>query len=271
MEWNEEQVRLLREILPGVAQQLRLPLNNLSLAAQWLVPEEPGEKEQRSAAILQQNYYRLLRTVNNMSLAPLLLDDAPLEKGNVDIVRWLEDRCAEAEGLYAEKGVALTWHSDKASHVTAVNEEAMDRLLWNLLSNALKFTPSGGSVSVSLRFAQKQVLLYVADTGCGIAPDRMDTVFDRWLHTPEAAPQPHGLGLGLALCRRVAEGHGGRIMLDSRVGHGTTVTVALPDERRTTDRVRQSGTDYAGGFSQVLLELSDGLPYAAFTPEKLDM
>lgn len=270
MDWNEEQVRLLREVLPGVAQQLRLPLNNLSLAARWLTPENGTEKEMRSAAILQQNYYRMLRTVNNMSLAPLLLDDTPLETGNVDIVRWMEERCTEAEGLFTEKGVSLTWRSDKPAHIVAVNQEYMDRLMWNLLSNALKFTPTGGSVAVSLKAAAGQVLLTVSDTGYGIPADRMDTVFDRWLQTPQADPQPHGLGLGLALCRRVAEGHGGRILLDSREGRGTTVTVSLPDRRQTTDRVRQTGVDYAGGFSQVLLELSDALPYTAFTPDKLD-
>lgn len=271
MAWNEEQIRLLGEILPGVAQQLRLPLNNLSLAAQWLLPENGTEKELRSAAVLQQNYYRMLRTVNNLSLAPLLLDEAPLDKANADIVRWLDQRCTEAQGLFEEKGVALTWHSDKSSHIVAINEENLDRLLWNLLSNALKFTPAGGSVTVSLKTASGQVLLSVADTGCGIAPERMDMVFDQWLHTDRTDPQPHGLGLGLALCRRIAEGHGGRILLDSRQGQGTTVTVALPDVRAAENPVHQSAVDYAGGFSRVLLELSDGLPWEAFTPDKLDV
>ena len=268
VEENREQT--LHEILASVARQMRLPLNNIGLALQWLLPEDAGEREQRSAAILQQSYYRMMRLADQLSAAGLLEGEAMLHKANVAVDRWLEERCAEAEGLFRERDVALDWRCDLTGHIVGLDREHMDRLLWNLLSNALKFTPAGGAVTVTVRRAGAQLLLTVSDTGCGIPEDRMDTVFDRWHHGFDLDPAQHGVGLGLPLCRAIAEAHGGRLMLDSREGEGTTVTVALPDRRVESGELRQTAGDYAGGHSRVLLALSDALPYTAFTAEKLD-
>lgn len=268
VEENREQT--LHEILASVARQMRLPLNNIGLALQWLLPEDAGEREQRSAAILQQSYYRMMRLADQLSAAGLLAGEAVPRKANVAVDRWLEERCAEAEGLFREKGVALSWRCDLTGHIVGLDREQMDRLLWNLLSNALKFTPAGGAVTVTVRRAGAQLLLTVSDTGCGIPEDRMDTVFDRWHHGFAPDPAQYGVGLGLPLCRAIAEAHGGRLMLDSREGEGTTVTVALPDRRVESGELRQTAGDYAGGHSRVLLALSDALPYTAFTAEKLD-
>ncbi len=271
-EWTKEELHLLGQVLPHVAQQLRLPLNNLALAAQQLASRtEAGEKEQRAGAVLQQSYFRMLRLVNNLDFAPLLLEDTLFYKQNIDIVAWLETICLQAEGLFAEKGVSLAWNCAMTYHIIALHSEHMDRLLWNLLNNALKFTPRGGKVSVTLKTSGGRLFLAVSDTGCGISPEQMETVFDRWLGRDEADPVPYGLGLGLPLCRRIAEGHGGRLLLTSREGEGTTVTVSLPDVTCSTDTVRDGReVDYFGGFPHALLELSDGLPYTSFTPENLE-
>lgn len=139
----------------------------------------------------------------------------------------------------------------------------------NNLSNALKFTPAGGRVTVSLRFERKQVLLAVTDTGGGIPVERMETVFDGYLHPERLAALPCGLGLGLPLCRRIAEGHGGRMVLDSRPDQGTSVTLALPDEM-AADTVEDVQFDYAGGFQPALVGLADALPYQAFLQKHSD-
>lgn len=268
VEENKEQ--MLHEILASVARQMRLPLNNIGLASQWLLAEDAGEREQRSAAILQQSYYRMMRLADQLSAAGLLEGAAALRKANVAVDRWLEERCAGAEGLFRERDVALSWRCDLTGHIVGLDEEQMDRLLWNLLSNALKFTPAGGAVTVAIRRAGAQLLLTVSDTGCGISEERMDTVFDRWHHGFAPDPAQYGVGLGLPLCRAIAEAHGGRLMLDSREGEGTTVTVALPDRRAEVGGLRQTAGDYAGGHNRALLALSDALPFTAFTAEKLD-
>lgn len=268
---QQDQEKLLNEILPSVASQLRTSLGNMHTALMRMTPPDPADAAaERNMAILSQSYYRAMRLVNNLSAAPMLLETAPFLTANVELVAWLDGLVRQAQPLAEEAGVELSFVCRLPHHIVAVHKEHLERLVWNLLSNALKFTPRGGSVTVSLRVGGKQVLLEVADTGCGISKELQETVFDRYLHPRRMDPQPHGLGLGLPLCRRIAEGHGGRLLLSSQEGKGTTVSVALPDRRSTENVVRDVPFHYAGGFQPVLMELSDALPYGAFRARHVD-
>lgn len=269
--YREEEKRLLSEVLPNVAAQLRGAMGNLYAAMQTAAPEmEKNPVLAREREIMQQSYYRMLRLVNNLSSTSMLLEEYVLPARNMDVVEWLEELCRQAQPLVEQVGIHLTFSCTLRSHVVAVNRSMMERLMWNLLSNALKFTPAGGKITVSLRQSGGQLLLSVADTGCGISEELLDTVFDRYLHTERQDPQPYGLGLGLPLCRRIAEGHGGRLVIDSKEGKGTTVTVALPDRRNGSCEVRDVSFQYTGGFQPVMMGLSDALPYTAFCPKNLD-
>lgn len=266
------QARLLNEVLLHVSAQLRTALGGMHIAVSRLAPPERRDADaalDRDAALLNRNYYALLRLSNNLSNAPMLLDDAPLTKENTDIVTWLDGLCRQASPLFALRNVALTFQCSAAHHGAAINRVCLEQAVWNLLSNALKFTPDGGAVTVSLRFERRQVLLAVTDTGCGINAEDMEMVFDGYLHPERLAALPSGLGLGLPLCRRIAEGHGGRLVLNSRVGHGTTVTLALPDEL-AEDVVEDVAFDYTGGFQPALVGLADGLPFEAFLQKHSD-
>lgn len=266
------QVRLLNEVLLHVSAQLRTALGGMHIAVSRLAPPERRDADaalDRDAALLNRNYYALLRLSNNLSNAPMLLDDAPLTRENTDIVTWLDGLCRQASPLFALRNVALTFQCSAAHHGAAINRVCLEQAVWNLLSNALKFTAEGGAVTVSLRFERRQVLLAVTDTGCGINAEDMEMVFDGYLHPERPAALPSGLGLGLPLCRRIAEGHGGRLVLNSRVGHGTTVTLALPDEL-AEDVVEDVAFDYTGGFQPALVGLADGLPFEAFLQKHSD-
>lgn len=266
------QVRLLNEVLLHVSAQLRTALGGMHIAVSRLAPPERRDADaalDRDAALLNRNYYALLRLSNNLSNAPMLLDDAPLTRENTDIVTWLDGLCRQAAPLFTLRNVALTFQCSAAHHGAAINRVCLEQAVWNLLSNALKFTAEGGAVTVSLRFERRQVLLAVTDTGCGISAEDMEMVFDSYLHPERLAVLPSGLGLGLPLCRRIAEGHGGRLVLNSREGHGTTVTLALPDEL-VEDVVEDVPFDYTGGFQPALVGLADGLPFEAFLQKHSD-
>lgn len=264
--------RLLNEVLLHVAAQLRTALGGMHIAVGRLAPPDRRDRDavlDRDAALLNHNYYSLLRLANNLSNAPMLLSDEPLLKENTDIVEWLAGLCRQAEPLFALRHVTLTLQCAAEHHTAAIHRGCLEQAVWNLLSNALKFTPDGGSVTVTLRLGHRQVLLAVSDTGCGIPAGNMETVFDGYLHPERLAVLPGGLGLGLPLCRRIAEGHGGRLLLDSREGQGTTVTLALPDET-AGDMVEDVTFDYAGGFQPALVGLADGLPFDAFLQKHSD-
>ena len=260
--FSDEEKRILANILPGVAAALRSPLNNLHMAAQRLTQGQKGDSAE--SAIMRQSYYRMLRLVSNLAMGPELLSDKPFQTQNEELVVLLDELCRQADSIAREAGVEVRFDCRERYVVAAVERTYLERLVWNLLSNALKFTPRGGVITVSLEVRSGQVLLRVRDTGCGIPAERMATLFDRWAEGIEAAPAAYGMGLGLPICRRIAEGHGGRLLLESREGQGTLVTVALPHVRKDGGQVRDTGYDYAGGFSHVMMELSDALPYQAF-------
>ena len=273
---NEEQQRLwslLQDALPNVATQMRGSLSNLYTAVGRLLP--PEELEQRpeltqSAAILNQSYYRLMRMVNNLSALAILKEQTPFRTANVELVGWLDELVLQAQPLAEMKGVNLRFSAPLRHHVAAVHREYLERMVWNLLSNALKFTPEGGRVTVGLRTAAGQVLIEVQDTGCGLPQEVEELVFDRCLQPELLDPPPHGLGLGLPLCMYIAQGHGGRLLLHAESGRGTTAVAALPDRRTDQLIVEELPFQYAGGFQKVLVELSDALPYRAFEHKQLD-
>lgn len=273
-EYNEEELKLLTKVLPHVAQELRGAMANVYAAANRLAPPEAREKDaavDRNAAVFTQSYFRLHRVVGNLTAAAELAETGRFPGlSNDDIVGVVRSVCERAEPLFREEGVTLTFASDVSGEIIAMDADRIERLLLNLLSNALKFTPKGGAVAVRVRTTVSRVLVSVSDTGCGIAPDKLEHVFDRFLDAGAMDPPSHGVGLGLALCRRIAEGHGGSIVAESPEGGGAVFTVSLPRERSPVTRLRQPELEYAGGFNRTLLELSDALGTAAFTHRFLD-
>ena len=183
---------------------------------------------------------------------------------------FFDELCRQAREPLSVCGVTLETDLRPRQLTVGINREYTARIFWNLLSNAAKFTPTGGSVRVTLTQQGNRALLQVADTGCGIHPDLQDTVYDRILHTERMDPLPHGLGLGLSLCRCFAARQGGNLLLQSEVGKGTTVTVSLPAERCGVHRVQDVPFHYAGGFQPVMMELSDALPYEGYKEKYLD-
>ena len=271
--YSEEELRLLTEVLPNIARELRGAMANVYLSANRLAPVEARESDpevDRNAALFLQSYYRMYRVVGNLTDAYRLAETTPLPLENGDIVGLVREVCERAEGLFVLQGVELIFEADRAGHIIAMNAELLERALLNLLSNALKFTPKGGTVTVRVKTDGRSVRLSVTDTGCGIAADRLESIFDRFLDTSRIDPAPHGAGLGLALCRRIAQGHGGTITVESKEGEGSRFTVALPNEKSQSASLRQYTPVYAGGFNRTLIELSDALGPQAFTHQYLD-
>ena len=268
MERDEER-SLLCQMLSSTAAQMRGSMGNIHAALRRMAAQVPRDGDEKYAAILTQSYYRLLRLIDNMSDAPLLAGEGMIRGPERDIVSWLENLIHQAQPLAKEQGLELTFCSAKPYHTVAIHEGLMERLVWNLLSNAIKFTPAGGRIDVSLDFHDGQVVMAVADNGCGISEEMMDSVYERYLHPERTDPPPHGLGLGLPLCRRIAEGHGGRLLLTTRKGEGTTATVSLPDIH-SGETIESPALPCDGGFQRVLVGLSDALGYRVFFRKNLD-
>jgi len=273
-QFNEEEKKLVTQVLPAVAQELRGAMTNIYIAAGRLAPVEVRERDEtvdRNAAILAQSFYRMNRMVGNLSEAAELASDTLYDtRANDDIVGLARSVCERAESLFEDEDVTLCFESDSMSTIILMDAVRIERLLLNLLSNALKFTPKGGMVTVRLRKTERGVRLSVSDTGCGIPAGELETVFERFLDGDPFRIPPRSLGLGLAICRRIAQGHGGSIVVESREDEGTCFTVFLPNRRDDIAIVRQPRTEYHGGFNQTVLELSDALGVNAFLCRMMD-
>lgn len=142
----------------------------------------------------------------------------------------LLDRIAAAHAVAAaEKNITLQVRADPTLPEVMVDPERMAQVLNNLVSNALRFTPGGGSVSLAAEAAPGQVRLLVRDSGTGIAADDLPKVFERFYRGDRARSESEGeSGLGLAIAKSLTEAHGGRISVASEVGKGTTFTITLP-------------------------------------------
>lgn len=264
----------LESVLEQLSAQLRMSLGNIHSALERLAPPEAREENgrlDRDAAVLSQSYYRILRLANNLSdAAGLEREMRPIPLQNDDVVVLVRNVVRQAEVPAELLDLTLSFHSEKPGHVAAVEPARLERLVLNLLSNAFKFTPRGGAVDVEVRGTAQRVELAVSDTGRGMDAGRMAQAFAAYKRpaAPEAGGQ--GMGLGLPICRRIAQEHGGTLVLTSAPGRGTTVTVSLPNRCIRGTCLGEPAYLPGGGHNPALVELSDALPWRAFTRHYAD-
>jgi signal transduction histidine kinase len=131
----------------------------------------------------------------------------------------------------SRRSLALERHVDERLGEIRADQRKVKQVLLNLLSNAVKFTPEGGHIDVRAALVDGSVEISVTDTGIGIAPEDQEAVFEEFRQVGKSDKKAEGTGLGLALCRKFAELHGGRIWVKSELGQGSTFTFALPVRR----------------------------------------
>ena len=220
---HEEEIR--KQTVADLAHELRTPVNGLLArieAAQDGVLSGPDNLE-----AMHEEALRLTRLLDDLArLADaerpgLLLEKQPLDLG--EVVRGVADsfapRFAEA-GIGFEIDAGRVWVEGDAGR--------LEQIASNLLSNALRYTRRGGSVTVRVAPAGDEAILEVADTGVGIAPDDLRHVFTRfWRGDPSRSPATGGTGIGLAIVRELVRAHDGRVDVDSTVGEGSRFRVVL--------------------------------------------
>mgnify|MGYP000547708616 CR=1 FL=1 len=225
--------------LANMSHELRTPLNAIvgfsEMLKAGIVGQPANAKHQEYIDDIHASALHLLNIINDV------LDVARLESGRFSLVEsttTVGALCRETErmlGVTAEnRGIALHGEVDRMAELTlACDPGRMRQVLLNLVSNALKFTPRGGSVTITAdRAGDGGVNLRVRDSGEGMDPEDVPTVLEPFgqVHSPYAR-EHQGTGLGLALCKQIVEMHAGTLTVDTAPGHGTTVTATLGPER----------------------------------------
>ncbi len=226
----QELIRLRDEFVASVSHELRTPLTSI-LGYLDLLGEDNLPAGERSAAlaVVERNAERLLHLVSDL----LLVAEAdngrlPLNLIDVDLTA-LAHQCIEAvKPAAAAGGVTLVLHAEPGVLVRG-DTVRLAQLLDNLTSNAVKFTPRDGRVTLDLRMAAGEAVVAVSDTGPGISPADQKRLFDRFFRTASAtAGVTPGTGLGLTIAKAIVEAHHGTIEVESVVGSGSTFRATLP-------------------------------------------
>lgn len=229
----EEATRAREEILSVVSHDLRNPLGTILMGAASLLNVDAGDRGHRTRAIAE----RIHRQANRMArLIEDLVDFAGIQAGQLAIDRRVHEPeailSATAEifaPMARERGLAFEVHAPPGLPKLDCDSERVVQVLSNLVANALKVTPRGGSITIGAESGANEVVLYVKDTGPGIAPDELPRLFERYWRSKHS--QYKGAGLGLSIARGIVDAHGGRIWAESQPGAGTTFYFSLASLR----------------------------------------
>jgi len=233
-EVEAEHARELRlDLLSGVSHDLKNPLGVIESLADLLLDGSAGELNGQQADLT-----RRIRSSTRqvITLSQNLIDAERIEAGRLvvmprraSLARVVDDALVVARSASAIKGVALQAQVEPELPLLVLDTVQMERVIANLLGNAIKFTPAGGRVRLTARLARNAVTLSVADDGPGIPPEELPRLSEphfRGVRTRGI----DGAGLGLFIVRAVVEAHGGTLRIASVIGEGTSVTVSLPIE-----------------------------------------
>jgi signal transduction histidine kinase len=219
------------ELVNTVAHELRNPLTSVAANLEFLEDEALTEDGKWSLAAAERGARRMEGVIDDLLTMARVSDPrAPFTPAPVDlrqVVREVEEECRHAA---AAAGVSpSTVLPAEGDFVVAGSRDELHRMLANLVSNAVKYSDHGGTVTIFAERDRAELVVQVSDTGLGISQEDQDKLFREFFRStnPDALQRP-GSGLGLVIAERIARRHGGRITVDSALGKGTTFTVRLP-------------------------------------------
>ena len=227
----ENSFNQIRQFSPDVSHELRTPITAIRGQLEVALFTASTTDQYREAML---NALQDIERLSQIVRALLLLSQAEsgqlaLQKTRLDLSRLVADVVDQFQIPYEEARVRLTAELPREC-MADVDRIQIERMVSNLISNAMKFTPAGGEVRVILHQGADGVELAVEDTGCGIATDHLPHIFDRFYRVPgrEASGPERGLGLGLSFVAWIAKAHQGRVRVESTPGKGSRFVVSLP-------------------------------------------
>jgi len=224
---------LRQEFISNVSHEIQSPLTSIGGFARALHDESLSREERlRYLAIIETESERLSKLSDNLlRLTALESEHPPLDPKPYRLDVQLRRVILAAEPQWQSKDIDMAVESPP---LTLVADEAlMEHVVANLVHNAVKFTPAGGTIQVRARLVEGMVLVDVADSGIGIAPEDQERVFERFFKADRSRERAQGgSGLGLSLAKKIVELHSGSIGVESSPGHGATFSVSLPQMPR---------------------------------------
>ena len=217
----------------NLSHEFRTPLTLALAPLESLIEGTDGalsDLQVRHAQLARRSALRLLRLVDDLLvLSRLEAASLPVHRSTVELASHLQGLVDESMPLAARKGITLDYQAPAHAVRVGADPDALERIVLNLLANALSYTRGGGQVRLLLSVVEGQAELRVIDTGVGIPADKLELIFERFYRVQDGSTAPRaGTGIGLSLVRELVALHQGTIHAESVVGKGTTMVVTLP-------------------------------------------
>ena len=250
---NNEKTRLLNqaieydrfrtEFFANISHELRTPINVILGTLQLMdlkfmeLFNGNEEKSKRYLRTMKQNCYRLVRLIDN------LIDVTKIDAGyfeihlsNCNIVSVVEEITLSVAEYVENKGISLLFDTEMEEKIIACDKDKIERIMLNLISNAIKFTNAGGNILVNIFERRGNIVVSVRDTGIGIPKEKLQCIFDRFIQVDKSLTRNReGSGIGLSLVKALVEMHGGKIFLESQIDIGSEFSFELPIKQLADD------------------------------------
>jgi ligand-binding sensor domain-containing protein/signal transduction histidine kinase/DNA-binding response OmpR family regulator len=218
----------------NVSHEFRTPLTLILTPLEKMLRLAKEPEQQQQYQLIQRNAKRLLNLVNQLlDFRKLEVQELKLNTSEGDVIRFIEETVYSFSDLSEKKDIKLSFQSSADSLETLFDQDKLEKILFNLLSNAFKFTPEHGAVSVDVNVndleSGKRIVIEVRDTGIGISSEKLGKIFDRFFQNelPKSLMN-QGSGIGLSITKEFVKVHGGTISVESEQGVGTCFRVQIP-------------------------------------------
>ena len=221
-----------QDFISNVSHEIQSPLTSIGGFAALLKKDGlPDDERKRYAAVIEAESKRLSSLSDNLlKLSSLDNDKIPLNKQEFRLDKQLEHIALTLEPQWSEKNLMM--EADLQKLTICADEDLLSQVWMNLLHNAIKFTPEGGQINISLIADGESVVVKISDTGEGITPEDQIHIFERFYKADKARDRAlGGNGLGLSLVKKIVELHGGNVIAESEIGKGTTFRILLKKEK----------------------------------------
>jgi PAS domain S-box len=264
-----EYENLRTEFFANISHELRTPVNVILTTLQLLnltmnnitLYHSNKDKYKKHLSIMKQNCYRLIRLINN------LIDVTKIDSGyfhlnltNANIVNVVEDITLSIADYIENKGISIVFDTEVEERVLACDPDKIERIILNLISNAVKFTEPGGNIFVNIINREKDIVIAVSDTGIGIPEDKQKMIFERFIQVDKSLTRNReGSGIGLSLVKSLVDMHKGTITIDSKPNRGSKFLIELPVYLVDESENNVNSIDYRiqGNVEKINIEFSD--------------
>lgn len=224
-----------KEIVDTVSHDLKTPLSSIRLGLQY-VERKLSRANCTQDVEVSKGLTIIFRSVDKMEkLISDLLDHTKLEAGKLvleptdcDVAKFTKEVIEQFKPIAQSKNIQITYDMDECGRTIYCDQNRVEQVISNIIGNALKFTPDGGEIHISMKYNKDNAEISIHDNGYGMSADQLEHIFERYWQVEGTARQ--GTGLGLAIAKIVVETHHGKIWAESELGKGSTFHFTLPAE-----------------------------------------